>query len=196
MCQDDRTRDHIFVNEKVIWVRFWDLQFDGNELCSICRATVLDGNGVGTMAKIELNGTVEREIGKAGILSIDFDKLPQASLDYIFAYGLKQVLADAHSSAKTLEEAKALSEKKLAALYEGTIRASSGRTSDPVLAEAKRLAKAALEKALKEAGKKATPEAMKEAVIKLMPRWMDEARANVRAAKQAAGGLDLTGLGL
>jgi len=141
----------------------------------------------------------EREIGKAGMMEINLAKMPEASLTYIFNYGLKQVLADAHSAAKTGDEAKALSEKKLEALYEGTLRASSGRTSDPVLAEAKRLAKAAIEAGLKAKGKKLKDvevKAVADAVAKLAPQYMDKAREIVAKAQEAAGAVDLGSLGL
>ena len=149
--------------------------------------------------QLNLETTVTREIGKAGEMTINLGEMPETSLQYIFAYGLKQVLADAHSAAKTPEEARALSQKKLEALMRGEFRASSGRTSDPVLAEAKRLARAALEAALKAKGQKLAnveKAAVADAVSKLVPRYMDEARAIVEKAKEASAGLDLESLGL
>jgi hypothetical protein len=150
------------------------------------------------MAKFEINldGELshEREIGKAGMIAIDLAKMPAESLAYIFGYGLKQVLADAHSAAKDAETAKQLSLKKLDALYEGKIRASSGRTSDPVLAEAKRLAKAAIEAALKAKKQTAEAKAITEAVAKLAPNYMEKARENIEAAKELSSGIDLANL--
>lgn len=139
---------------------------------------------------------VSREFGKAGMLDVKLEEMPTAALEYILAYGLKQVLTDAHSSAKTPDEAKALTEKKLAALMRGEVRMQSSRTSDPVLAEAKRLAKAAIEAAMKAKGIKAEAKAIADAVAKIAPNYMEEARKRVEAAAKASTGLDLAALGL
>lgn len=68
-------------------------------------------------------------------VTVDVASLPQASLNQVFIYGLKQMLNDSMTSGETGAEKKALAEKKLAALIAGeaTARAS---TSDPVRAEA------------------------------------------------------------
>jgi len=147
------------------------------------------------MAQVQIDDTVTREFGKAGSFEINLAAMPEASLAYIFAYGLKQVLTDAHSAAKTPDEAKGMTGKKLDALMRGEFRVSSGRTSDPVRAEAKRLARVAILAGLKARGMKAEAKAIAEGVDKIADRYMDEARKNVEAAGKVAEGLDLTALG-
>ncbi len=146
------------------------------------------------MVKLELAATVEKEIGKAGVMTIDLAAMPDESLNYIFMYGLKQVLADAHSQAKTKDEATAMSEKKLAALYEGKFRVSSSRTSDPVLKEAKRLAGIALDGALAAKGlsrKDKTKEEITKAIEALAPRFMEKAAANVAENASLLDGIEI-----
>jgi ABC-type Zn uptake system ZnuABC Zn-binding protein ZnuA len=145
---------------------------------------------------INLPTSVSREFGKAGLIEVNLAEMPLNALEYIFAYGLKQVLTDAHSTAKTPDEAKAMTGKKLDALMRGEVRMQSSRTSDPVLAEAKRLAKVKIDAALKAKGIKAEAKAITEAVAKLAPQYMEEAKRNVDAAQAASGGIDLSALGL
>ena len=144
--------------------------------------------------QLNIDDTVTREFGKAGEFTVDLAAMPEASLAYIFAYGLKQVLTDAHSAAKSASEARGMTQKKLDALMRGEFRAASGRTSDPIKAEAKRLARLALEAALKAKGQKATKEAIAKAIEALVPRYMEQAKANVEAASALAGEIDLAGL--
>lgn len=158
------------------------------------------------MVKLELNDTVTREIGKAGEFTVNLADMPEASLQYIFAYGLKQVLADAHSQAKNADEAKAMTGKKLDALMRGEFRVSSSRTSDPVMAEAKRLANVEFKKYSKNAVEaavaklKAKDESFTEAdciaAIKqaLVAKMKPQAEQNVAALKAISEGLDLDDL--
>lgn len=136
--------------------------------------------------------------GNAGEYPVDITALPAASLEYIFAYGLKQVLNDARSSAaKVAEEegldvadvARAMVQKKLDALLSGDIRATSGRTSDPVAREAKRLANETLK-----ARKIKRDQLTDEQYTKLVARFMDQAKANVAATASLIGDLGDIGL--
>lgn len=127
--------------------------------------------------------------GNAGPFTVDINKLPQEALAYIFAYGLKQCLNDSRSAAKTEGEAQGMVQKKLDALYAGTIRSVSTRTSDPVMAEAKRLATAILKT------KKIKREQLTDdQYAKLVEKFMEQAKVNVAQTANLVG--DLSDLGL
>lgn len=80
-------------------------------------------------------------IGKTGkSVSLKLSQLPQASVEHIFAYGLRQILNDARASAKNDAEAVTFTEKRLANLLSGTLRASPVREGDPIKARAMDLA--------------------------------------------------------
>ena len=84
--------------------------------------------------------------------------------------------------------------KKLDALMRGEFRVSSGRTSDPVLAEAKRLAKIAIEGAYRAKGVKLADidkAALAEAIGKLVPRFMEKARAHVAEAAELMADVEI-----
>lgn len=129
--------------------------------------------------------------GNAGSFAVNLESMPQASLDYIFAYGLKQCLSDARSAAKSADEAKGMVQKKLDALLAGTIRVAGSRTTDPVGQEAKRLARLAIDAALKAKRIKRAdlPEGKyAEAVTKYAAREdvLAQAKANVDSAGDLA----------
>lgn len=75
-------------------------------------------------------------------------------IQYVWEYGVRQILNDAAASAKTEGEAFGLVQKRFENLLSGTIRASGGRESDPVRAEAIRIASDKVKSALKKAGYK------------------------------------------
>lgn len=78
-------------------------------------------------------------LGKTGhSVTVQTERLDPEVLAHVFGYGLKQVLNDAAAGGKTTDEKVGLFNKKLEALYEGTLRAA--RESDPVAREAKRIA--------------------------------------------------------
>lgn len=78
-------------------------------------------------------------LGKTGhSAAVKIERLESDVLAHVFQYGLKQVLNDAAAGGKTTDEKVALFNKKLEALYEGTLRAA--RESDPVAREARRIA--------------------------------------------------------
>lgn len=128
------------------------------------------------------------KIGNAGDVAVDVTKFSPEVLAHVFTYGLKQILNDTRSAEKDSDKAMALVEKKLAALYEGKVRAAGERETDPVKAEARKIATAQITAALKAKGLKkeqlaegkfaelVKAQAAKEAV-------MTVARANVEAAK-------------
>lgn len=128
------------------------------------------------------------KIGNAGEIAVDVAKFNETVLAHVFGYGLKQILNDTRSAEKDSDKAMALVEKKLAALYAGTLRAAGERETDPVKAEAKKIATSQIMAALKAKGLKKEQlaegkfvELVKARAAK--PEVMEVARANVEAAK-------------
>lgn len=91
-----------------------------------------------------------------GTLQVDTDRLPAHISAYVFEYGLRQVLNDAMAEKKDEDgrplpddQIVAKAEKRLDALYAGTIRSrgvGEPAVRDPVEAEVRRLAVAQLDK--------------------------------------------------
>jgi len=95
------------------------------------------------------------------------ESLPAHVVEYIWRYGATQILNDSVASAKTQDEALALVTKRFENLVAGTLRASSGRSADPVAREAQAIAVAAVAKALVKKGLAKNPsEAAKHADFK------------------------------
>ena len=90
-------------------------------------------------------------IGKTGkAIDVNFNDLAPHVIQYIVSYGIKQVLNDAGSAAKSDSEKVAMAEKKMDTLLRGEIRAQ--RESDPIAARAKQIAIKAVTKAMKAKG--------------------------------------------
>ena len=128
-------------------------------------------------------------IAKTHTLTVDDSKLAEHVREYVFAYGLKQVLNDAGSQGKTPEQKFGMAEKKLDALLRGEIAAT--RESDPVTARAKAIAKDRLNKAFKAKGMDPA-----EHVTKFTSLWQElaakpEIREVAQAQVDAERGLDL-----
>src|SRR4051794_21530493 len=83
--------------------------------------------------------------GAHGTMPISWDKVPQHVRDHIATVYFPQYISDAANSGgkdATGEERVSLAYKKLQAMYDGVIRSrSAGEPTDPVEAEAYRLAK-------------------------------------------------------
>lgn len=73
-------------------------------------------------------------------VSIDWAKMPQESLEHVFAYGIRQILNDAMAPKGTAGEKEGMAAKRLANLMSGTLRASPVREGNPVRARAMELA--------------------------------------------------------
>lgn len=137
-------------------------------------------------------------IARTHVVAVDETKFSDQVREYIFSYGLKQILNDAGSAAKTAEEKLAMAEKKLQAMYDGTIRTAGSRASvDPVKAEAERMAWEVLSKALRASGKKikdVTDEAKADLVAKYLAKYPDtmEKAKEALAAKANVPTVDLT----
>ena len=94
-------------------------------------------------------------LGKAGELAVDSSKFTDQVKEYVFVYGLKQMLNDVHSQEKNVVLKPALSQKKLDSLYAGQVaqaRAASGLGA--VERKMRELADADLRMKMKALGKK------------------------------------------
>ena len=89
--------------------------------------------------QIEIQDKALVAIGKTGkVFNVAVGDFNASVLQYIFTYGLKQVLNDAVTSGKTDAEKVGLANKKMDALLAGEIRLS--RESDPVGQRARQIA--------------------------------------------------------
>lgn len=81
-------------------------------------------------------------IAKVHTLAVDPSRFNSDVLEYIFAYGLKQVLNDAGSAGKDADQKRDMAIVKLAALYNGELRKAreAGEPADPIGKEAYRIA--------------------------------------------------------
>ena len=135
-------------------------------------------------------------IGKGIELDIDAIALPPNAMEHVIYIGLRNILMDSHASVTKetnpddmADVAKAVAEKKLAALMSGEVRVVASREGDPVRAEAKRAATDAIKVALRKAGRKVEPDTVKAALEKIMAdesRWakyMETAKATIAARK-------------
>lgn len=134
-------------------------------------------------------------IGKNIVLAVDVIALPAAALDHIIYIGLRNVLMDSHASitretnpADFEAAARAMAEKKLAALMSGEVRAvgTRSRESDPVRAEAMRIAMDRAKARAKAAGKKLDPKALRAEAIRLVgenPAFMSLAQKHIDEAR-------------
>jgi len=147
--------------------------------------------------------------GKSIVLDIDHAALPKAALEHAIMIGLRNILMDSHASITADEypdaseresAARAMVDKKLAALMRGEVRVQSTREGDPVRAEAMRIAADIIKAALRKKGQKIAdvdPKAIREAAGKLIERDATiTERAKARVAEQKAASVDLSDLGL
>lgn len=126
--------------------------------------------------KGEFSMSITVNLGEAGSIVVDESKFVATVHDYIFNYGLKQMLNDVHAgetAKKTADDDTrkanklALVEKKLASLYAGEV-AQAREGGDPLQRTMRELAEKEIKAKIKAAGKKVTdftPEAFK-AVVK------------------------------
>lgn len=167
--------------------------------------TIAQSGTTGPLAQRSLIMLVN--VGKGIEIDVAFEQLPATALAHIQYIGARNVLMDCHASvtadeypdaAKRESVARAMVEKKLAALMAGEVRVQSTREGDPVRAEAKRMATAIISAKLKAAGRKIADvekDALKAAIDKLLtPELLAQAKARVDAAKAVE--TDLGDLGL
>lgn len=144
-------------------------------------------------------------IGKSIEMDVDFAAMPQAARDHIMYIGARNVLMDCHASITResnpndfIESARALAEKKLAALMAGEVRVQSTREGDPVRAEAIRMATDTIRAAIRKSGKKFSdfdPKAVREKAIGMVtPELLAKAKARVDENRAVGADVDLTDL--
>lgn len=140
-------------------------------------------------------------IAKTHTLNVDDGAMAPHVRDFVFEYGMRQLLNDAGSAAKGADDKLAFAQKKLDALMRGEVR--TARTAvDEVTAEARRIAERKIKDALRAQGRKigdVDKEKMRDAVDRLAAT--DEVREAAEEAVAAKGavtsdGVDLGGLGL
>lgn len=150
------------------------------------------GNGAAhTMESIMLHVSIAR----THTVDVDESRFTDAVREYIFNYGLKQILNDAGSSGENPDEKLEMANKKLAAMYDGTVRTSGAREGDPVKAEANRLAADMVKAAIRRKGKKLSdyePKAIRAAADTLLAgdrgdAIRAQAQANVAARAELVG---------
>lgn len=149
--------------------------------------------------------TIDVDVGKLGFGIGDISTPVSGHVIYI---GLRNILMDAHAGIATDEpdyqaKARAVVEKKLAAMYAGEVRVAGTREGDPVRAEAMRLATDAVKAMIRKAGKKMSSydaKALRQAAADYLakrPELLETAKARVEQAKAAtADDADLADLGL
>jgi hypothetical protein len=127
---------------------------------------------------------IEISLGKAGSIQVDVEKLEQhpAVVEYIFNYGLKQMLNDVHASEKDLAAKPGLSQKKLDSLYRGEVAQQRVGGGDPVAREMREMALADIKTKLRAAGRKWSDVA-KETQAKVLAAQLEK---NAEAYRKAA----------
>ena len=128
---------------------------------------------------------IDIRVNKANeMFAVVIANLPDESFNHVFNYGLRQILNDACASSKSESEAREAVASRLERLMSGTLRASSGRTSDPIAREAKSIATAKVDAAIRAKGRKPSDVANRAELISklaLDPKVLAKAKANVEA---------------
>lgn len=105
--------------------------------------------------KIELNVSEQViSLGKGGEIKVDVAKLAESAavVNYVFNYGLKQMLNDVHASEKDPAAKLGLSQKKLDSLYRGEVAQARAAGGDPVKREMRAMAEADVKNVARGAG--------------------------------------------
>ena len=146
-------------------------------------------------------------LGKGGEIVVDVAKLAtsDAVVNYIFNYGLKQMLNDVHASEKDAKAKLGLSQKKLDSLYRGEVAQARATSSGDRLAREMRLVAMEIVKdKLRAIGKswgKLSKDVQKAVVDKYLVTYDADVRKAAQARIDATKGnasveLDLAELGL
>lgn len=146
--------------------------------------------------------TVDADLLKLGF---GYENAGHPVSSHVIYIGLRNMLMDAHAGISIDEpdyqaKARAIVDKKLAAMYSGEVRVAGTREGDPVRAEAMRLALAQVDAILRKAGRKPSKveaKAKREAAQKLItPELLATAKSRVDESRAIDTGADLTELGL
>lgn len=131
--------------------------------------------------------------------------LPTASQVYVWEYGMKQTLSDSFARAKDVAEFEAFLLSRWDKIKAGTIATRETGPQDPLMTELRKIVRSTIDAALRAKGKKIPATAEGKALyISLCQQYakaneaalLEKAQANLDAAKNAAGDVDLEALGL
>lgn len=133
-----------------------------------------------------MTNTVQISLGKGGSIEVDIDRLHEskAVTNYIWLYGLKQMLNDVHASEKNAAAKKGLSQKKLDSLYRGEVAQARASGGDPVAREMRAMAIEDIKKQLAGLGKK-FKSFSKESIEKAIAAKLEKNDASYRKAAEA-----------
>lgn len=139
-----------------------------------------------------------------GGIAVDLDMSNTAAVNYLIEYGIKQSLNDCIAAVKvtdadySADNTRAIVEKRWNAILAGNVRSAGTReASDPIMAEARKLARQSFNKkddqirkaamtAFRKAGVTGDDKTVITAIVeKLAPQFRDEA-ARIVASRQAA----------
>lgn len=150
-----------------------------------------------TVIALEIGSTSKRSRFKPLPVSIDWNKLPDASQNFIIRYGLKQWLADAQAGAESEAIAHDAVKERVKKLETGDLTRAKGEGAakpDTVESRALKLAVAYIREQLKAANAKAEAAVIKEAAAELVKgdeSFTKEAKKQLDAeAKMAEGKTD------
>lgn len=146
-------------------------------------------------------------LGKGGEITVDVSRLAEhdAVINYIFNYGLKQMLNDVHASEKDAKAKLGLSQKKLDSLYRGEVaQARATSSGDKLQREMRLVATEIVKDKLRTIGKpwgKLSKDVQKSVVDKYLATYDADVRKAAQARIDATKGnasveLDLAELGL
>ena len=141
-----------------------------------------------------------RKLGTSITLDVpDYESAVPATREYIWAYGMRQALADSYASAQTPDEFDAKLRQRHDAIMKGTMGLRSvAQPKNPVETEMKRLATLRVKAAATAKGWKLTKEKLAAYVESLLERDAEELRtkaeANLAEVAEAAQGDDLDDL--
>lgn len=152
-------------------IESWKKGLDGAAMRAYVWLTVRSRIGRRSRGQQELN-MAQVMIAKTHVVEVDVDAFTPAVREYIWNYGLKQVLNDAGSAGKSPDEKLGMAQKKLDALLRGEV-GRAREAVDEVEAEARKIARKMIGDALRRKGKKVADfdeEMLKEKVKELAAR--------------------------
>lgn len=151
------------------------------------------------MATFQIGGATKRSKFAPVTVEVDFTTLPQASQDFLVAYGIKQYLADGVAGAESDQDFNEGVAARLAKMKDGTVGVrGSGEgkgPTDSVEVLARQLARQAINAALKAQGiDKPEAEAMNAAITQLLASdngaaFRTEAATQIEARKAKTASL-------
>ena len=126
-------------------------------------------------------------LGKGGEIVVDVAKLAtsDAMVNYIFNYGLKQMLNDVHASEKDAKAKLGLSQKKLDSLYRGEVAQARATSSGDKLAREMRLVATEIVKDKLRVIGKSWGKLAKDVQKSVVDKYLETYGADVRVAAQA-----------